>query len=216
MSRRKERKREIEEFLGQSVVLTGSSISLGLMESAAVLLRKARTEGEMSRHVPGCVLLLATALDAQVNDWVLTARAQKWQWDQDVLKQIADDAFARKMRKLPEALGAAAPSYSDNLQLLSDLRDEIAHHFGRDFPGEKARGIFNDLDKRGLLVNREGDHDWALHQKLLSVALGEWAFSTASDAVDLLVLSCAGLEAEEIIGDWNNFRSFFEAVIAAD
>jgi hypothetical protein len=154
---------------------------------------KARTaDNHWSPHSVGSILLLIAGFEAWLNEstQLLDHRCA-------CLRKMANETLKGKYRKIPKAITGKTPGVSRDLDLLLNVRNEIAH-FLPIIVEDTVPEWLSELQSRGLFITSPTagpDYDFAV--KLGSYALAYWAWETVSRAVaDFLeVLRPLGPEA---------------------
>lgn len=100
-----------------------------------------------------------------------------------------------------------------DLQIIVEVRNEIAHHFPR--PGRASFNLptwFQDLQRRGLFITAAGPFDFDLGQKLGSYKLAYWTARTILEAVAEIMGDSLFRIAQMHRGDIDNFATMLVGV----
>jgi hypothetical protein len=132
------------------------------------------------------------ALEAWVNDQLMTAYHMRFKHDEDLMKLILGGRLQDRLRRLPAYLGGTElpKRDEDGLDSLESVRHELFHSQ----PATNKRGEIDrleSLEARGLL-QQTGDPDimYMLLERLQSYDLAWWAWETADRAIlDIIAAS---------------------------
>jgi len=174
MSKRKERQEQFQaDATGVSSGLSGKLVRCGLSQLTLAL--------DDPAHALGSVLLSVAAFEAWLNElvWILGHGDPR-------LKPIANRPIISKYGHLVTRIsGEESLTPPSELQLVVELREEIAHWKPRVIPGNLPDWLAH-LDGLGLLRSYQGpDEDVQLlfSQKLMSYDLAYWVWQTLDEAV---------------------------------
>lgn len=210
MSRRKMRE---AQFLspggGVSVSMSDGLLSCALSELEQAL-RDRRGEvvrmpnNHYSHHALGSIVLLMCGFEAWLNEAIL-----HFGFGQQQIKLLVCKPMLEKYYNIPKRIANTTIPTNSDLELIIDIRDEIAHPLPR-FIREQGNvpSWFLELQRRGLFIrtsHRRGD--FLLSQKLASYRLAYWAWQRVDEAV-MDLLRALGSEAELIRWTTSNFGRY--------
>lgn len=207
MGRRKERQAQflVREsgawwtFSGDLVVCAFSELRLALDERCERVYRT--PNNHYTIHALGSILLLVAALEAWLNEAICLFGFM----NQD-LKCLAFEPLGEKYYQIPKKVANTQILPRTELDLVIELRNEIAHYLPRSFKEEgNVPKWFQELHKRHLFItSSHPDADFTLSQKLGSYSLAYWVWESVDSAIADL-LDALGPQAERIRDTSSNF-----------
>lgn len=210
MSRRKARQAQfLSQKKGAFVSLSSDLLLCALSELKQALDDRRRPVVRMSRnhyspHALGSIVLLVAGLEAWLNETILS-----YGFTDKQFKSLAFDSVKNKYYEIPKRVTKTMITRHHDLELVINLRNEIAHYLPRIILEEgNVPSWFLGLQRRGLFIKpSHGRVDFLLGQKLASYRLAYWAWRTIEKAVEDLL---DALSSEGELGRWtaNNFRHY--------
>lgn len=155
-------------------------------------------------HALGSILLLVAALEAWLNEAISFFGFM----NQD-LKYLAFKPIGSKYYEIPKLVADTEIPPRTELDLVIELRNEIAHFLPRVIKEEgNVPEWFVELHRRRLFItSSKSDVDFTFSQKLGSYRLAYWAWESVASAVADL-LDALGPEAERIRWSASNFGHY--------
>jgi hypothetical protein len=187
MSKRKAR---LEQFQERRSGVT-DTLSTWLAKSAYVTLENALDErrggvyrtacNHFSSHAPASILLLVTAFDAWLNEalWLLAPFGSK-------LRSLGDKRPEERYIGIPKLVNDTQLPRRQELQMVFDVRHEIAHYLPRVVEGEgKVPEWLVELHQRKLLLTspHPDEADSGIGTRLCSYRLAHWTWTVIDSAI---------------------------------
>ena len=194
----------------------GMSLSQELLQGARALLQLALEErrrpvyraetNHYSSYAPGGIVLLVDALEAWLNELIVYL----WPFShQQAQRCLAFEPPRKKYYEIPRQFASVAIPENADLDLVIELRHEIAHYLPRGIPEEgNVPEWFRQLHQQGMFITTgESEADFVLGAKLGSYRLAYWVWETVDSAVSNLA-NALGQEAEPAKWTASNFTCY--------
>jgi hypothetical protein len=211
--RRDERRDQVCNPTGY--IIYGPEFVDGLLESARLLLLKAREDGaasgdgrknRLTLYGPSAIVVAHAALESFLNEVLKSCLCVVPDPTGAFKKLVERDRFMAKFTDIPALVTGGQKLVNDDLELVHEVRHEIVHcyphHVGT---STNVPNSLTALIAKDILVK---DISW--HQKLQSFELARWSFRTIADAATQF---CRVLAQNQRTQTYGNYANLFTKLV---
>jgi hypothetical protein len=210
MSKRKDREAQfLSSLTGATTSLSSDLTDCALSELILALDERRKhvyrmTDNHYASHSIGSILLLVAAFEAWLNEVIGTFNIIN-----PDLKVLAFQPINIKFYNIPKKLVGNEIPPQRELNLVTEIRDEIAHYLPRviNERGNLPNWLY-ELQEKGLFITSSNTQvDFIFAHKLSSYRLAYWAWESMSSAIEVFMNSL-GDKSELIDGTASNFSRY--------